>query len=276
MDIKYNKEKIEKVLKNVYELLKSPVSVFDQDFQFLVSYPPEGYLTDFCRMIRQSPERVEKCRQSDEESCALCKKTNRTFSNLCHAGIRETITPIRFEKTIIGYILFGEYRIEGRTKDVRAYAAENGMDADALQRAYDQLTILTEKQVAATCEILQSCILQFWLSDAILLKENELVERLKKFIDENLHEPLTAEDLCKNFFLNRQQLYAVFRESFHAPVKQYVLERKIARAKQLLSTTELSVTAVAERTGFTDYNNFIQRFKKITGSTPLQYRKRRK
>ncbi|MBE5747954.1 MAG: helix-turn-helix domain-containing protein [Clostridiales bacterium] len=275
MDIKYNKEKLSEILKNVYELLRTPISIFDKDFQFLTSYPPEGYLTDFCRMVRQSPERLEKCRQSDEKSCALCKQTNRTFSYLCHAGIRETITPIRFEKTIIGYILFGEYRIVGAEKDVRAYAMENEMDAEAMQRAYEKLTVLTEEQVHATCEILQSCILQFWLSEAILLKENEIAERLKTFIDDNLHEGLTAEDLCKNFFLSRQQLYAIFRENFAVPVKQYVLERKIAKAKQLLSTTDLSVTAVAERTGFADYNNFIQRFKKMTGITPLQYRKRK-
>ena len=276
MDIKYNKEKLATVLENVYELLQTPISIFDKDFQFLTSYPPEGYLTDFCQKIRQAPARLEKCRQSDEESCALCKKTNRTFSYLCHAGIRETITPIRFEKTIIGYILFGQYRIAGTEKDVRAYAAENGLDAQALQSDYERLTVLTEKQVTATCEILQSCILQFWLSDAILLKQDGLAERLKAFIEENLHEPLTAKELCKNFFLNRQQLYAIFRENFEIPVKQYVLERKILRAKHLLSTTELSVTAVAEQTGFSDYNNFIQRFKKIVGTTPMQYRKRKK
>ena len=60
------------------------------------------------------------------------------------------------------------------------------------------------------------------------------------------------------------------------PVKQYVLDRKMARAKHLLTTTELSVTDVAEQTGFADYNNFIQRFKKVTGHTPLQYRKKEK
>ena len=80
----------------------------------------------------------------------------------------------------------------------------------------------------------------------------------------------------QKFLLNRQQLYAIFRENFAVPVKQYVLERKIARAKHLLTATNLSVTAVAEQTGFADYNNFIQRFKKITGITPLQYRKLKK
>ena len=276
MDIKYNKEKLSQILENVYELLQTPISIFDKDFQFLTSYPPEGYLTEFCRMVRSCSKRLEKCRQSDEESCALCKKTNRTFSYLCHAGIRETITPIHFEKTIIGYILFGEYRIVGTNKDVRAYATENGMDAEALQTAYEKLTLLTEKQVTATCEILQSCILQFWMSEAILLKENDLAQRLKEYVEENLRQPLTAEELCKAFFLNRQQLYAIFRESFSMPVKQYVLDRKMARAKHLLTTTELSVTDVAEQTGFADYNNFIQRFKKVTGRTPLQYRKKEK
>ncbi|MBQ9713727.1 MAG: PocR ligand-binding domain-containing protein [Clostridia bacterium] len=274
MDIKYNKEKLSVVLENVYELLKTPISIFDKDFQFLISYPPEGYLTEFCRMVRGDSERLKKCHRSDEKSCAQCKESNQTFSYLCHAGIRETITPIRFEKMIIGYLLFGEYRIEGMDKDVRAYAAENGMDADCLQAAYEKLTVLTERQVEATCSILQSCILQFWLSEAILLKENDLAENIKKFIDENLHEGLTAEDICKNFFLNRQQLYAVFRENFNQSVKKYVLEKKILRAKQLLSTTNLSVTEIAEKTGFADYNNFIQRFKKITGVTPLQYRKK--
>lgn len=274
MDIKYNKEKLSEILENVYELLKSPISIFDQDFQFLTSYPPEGYLTEFCQMIRSDPARAEKCKQSDEKSCALCQKNNETFSYLCHAGIRETITPILFEKQIIGYILFGEYRIAGEEKDVRAYAEENGMDGEKLTAAYARLTALTEKQVTATCNVLQSCILQFWLSEAIQLKENDLAERIKHFIDENLSEPLTTEILCKNFFLSRQRLHALFRESFQTTPKKYILKKKIARAKKLLTTTENSVTEIAEKTGFADYNNFIQRFKKATGFTPLQYRKK--
>lgn len=274
MDIKYNKEKLAEILENVYELLKAPISIFDQEFQFLTSYPPAGYLTDFCKIIRRDPARAEKCKQSDEKSCALCQKTNETFSYLCHAGIRETITPILFEKQIIGYILFGEYRIAGEEKDVRAYAKENGIDEELLTNAHACLTELTEKQVTATCNVLQSCILQFWLSEAIQLRENNLAERIKRFIDENLSESLTTEILCKNFFLSRQRLHALFRESFHVTPKKYILKKKMALAKKLLKTTQNSVTEIAEKTGFADYNNFIQRFKKATGFTPLQYRKK--
>jgi AraC-like DNA-binding protein len=56
-------------------------------------------------------------------------------------------------------------------------------------------------------------------------------------------------------------------------VKEYVLDKKLEKAKLLLKTSELSVTEIANKTGFPDYNNFIQRFKKSVGTTPLKYRK---
>lgn len=273
MDIKFDKQKLASILEDVYTLLGVPISIFDRDFEFVTSYPPEGYLTDFCKMIREDPTRAAKCRQSDTESCALCKRENRTFSYLCHAGIHETVTPIRFEKLIIGYILFGEYRTATDQADVEKYAEENGMNKGELRAAYERLSILDEKQVEATCNILESCMLRFWLTDAILLSDNDVAEKIKKFIDENLGEPLTAEDICKSLFIGRRELYSVFRSSFNTSVKQYVLDKKISRAKTLLISTDYSITEISERCGFSDYNNFIQRFKKMTGTTPLQYRR---
>ena len=272
MDIRYNKEKLSKILEDVYMLLQTPISIFDKDFRFLTSYPPEGYLTDFCHIIRESPERAEKCRHSDEESCRLCQSSGRTFSYLCHAGIRETITPIHFERLVIGYILFGEYRVHNECYDVTEYARQNGIEEKRLVSAYENLTVLTEEQVEATCNILKSCILQFWLSEAIFLKENELAASIKQYIDENLSEPLTAEQICKSFMISRGRLYQIFRENFNTSVKHYILEKKMERAKHLLLTTDHTVAEIALLVGFSDYNNFIQRFKKMTGMTPLKYR----
>ena len=185
----------------------------------------------------------------------------------------ETITPIRFENDIIGYIMFGEYRLLGADADVGKYAEENGINKRKLQSAYNKLTVLTQSQIDATCNVLGACVLQFWLSEAISLKETELAEKVKKFIDQNLHESLTVADICANFFISRQRLSFVFNERFKVSVKQYILKRKVERAKKLLLTTEYSVTEIAEMLGFFDYNNFIQRFKSIVGVTPLKFRK---
>lgn len=273
MDIKYNKQKLSEILKDVYELIKTPISIFDKEFVYITSYPLEGYLTDYCKIIREDKSRLKKCHESDEKSCQKCKESNRVYSYVCHAKVCETITPIRFDSDVIGYIMFGEYRLNGSNLDVKTYARENGIDEEKLSKAYDELTVLTQSQIDATCNVLGSCILQFWLSEAISLKETELAEKVKKFINENLGESLTVTEICANFFISRQRLYSVFNERFNISVKKYVLKKKIEKAKKLLVTTECSVTEIAESLAFFDYNNFIQRFKRMVGVTPLQYRK---
>ena len=273
MNIKFDKEKLQGVLSDVYELLHTPISIFDGDFRFVTSYPPEGYLTDYCYLIRGSAEGAAGCRRSDEDQLGKCRGTGKTFSYTCHAGIRETVTPIKFENAIMGYILFGEYVIEGDTPNIGFYAEKFGIKADELEKGYNKLTVLSEKQVEATCNILRSSILTFKTSDAISLKENELFEKITAYIDENLNEKLTVEDICAEFYISRRRLYSVFGENVAMPVKRYILGKKIERAKKLLSSTELSVTEIAEKTGFSDYNNFIQRFKTETGFSPLAYRK---
>ena len=275
MDIRFNKQKLSQILEDVYELLKTPISIFDGEFCFVASYPPEGKLTEFCNLIRQDPNRAARCTECDRQSCLKCRTTGQTFSYLCHAGIRETITPIRFENEIIGYILFGEYRVQGEQADVAAYAEKEGIDKETLCAAHRQLTVLTEKQVQATCNVLQSCALQFWLTDAILMQQDELAEKIKEYVAQNLHLPLTVEELCGTFYVGRRQLYQIFQENFGTSVKRYVLSKKIEKAKLLLRTTDQSVQMIAETCGFGDYNNFIQRFKTETGSTPIGYRNKK-
>lgn len=270
MDIKYNKEKLKETLTDVYTLLKTPISIFDCDFNCIVS---NDQMTEYCTMIRSDRTRHEQCRQSDSEACTGCRESGKTFSYLCHGNVFETITPIRFENHLLGYIIFGQYRMESNESTVIRFAEENGMDAERFLSAYRNLPVLSNEEVDAACNILKSCILRFWLSDAITLRTSDIAERIRLFIEAHPKEKITADLLCRNFLLNRQQLYDIFRRNFNMTVKEYVLGKKIEKAKYLLKNTTDSVTEIAEECGFPDYNNFIQRFKKCVGTTPLKYRK---
>ncbi|MBR2473539.1 MAG: PocR ligand-binding domain-containing protein [Clostridia bacterium] len=272
MDVKYNREKLSAILTDVYQLIKTPMSIFDKDFVYVASFPSD-YLTEYCSIIREDKARFNRCMRSDGEACTRCRESNESFSYHCHANILETITPIRFENLTIGYIIFGQYRDESFESAVIDYAIENGIETERFINAYRKLTVLTKEQVDATCNILNHLFLKFWLTDAITLNENKICERIKDFITENIDKKLTAELLCRNFFINKQQLYALFRQNFNMTVKEYILEKKLDKAKLLLKTTKHSVTDIAEMTGFPDYNNFIQRFKARIGITPLRYRK---
>ena len=124
---------------------------------------------------------------------------------------------------------------------------------------------------------MQASILNIWATDAIRRDDNDKFEKIREYILNHLHLPLTADFLCKKFFIEKQQLYSLFRQNNdQTTLKQYILKKKIEQAKKLLCSTNLNVTEIAESVGFNDYNNFIQRFKYIVGVTPLQYKLREK
>ena len=64
-----------------------------------------------------------------------------------------------------------------------------------------------------------------------------------------------------------------FKAATGLPPHQYVIMRRVERAKQLLQAgTDLSLAEVAARAGFSDQSQFSQHFKRMVGVTPGQFR----
>jgi len=57
------------------------------------------------------------------------------------------------------------------------------------------------------------------------------------------------------------------------PPRRYHANRRIERAKQLLTNRELSVMAIALEVGFSDTSTFTAAFHRLTGQTPSRYRR---
>ena len=55
-------------------------------------------------------------------------------------------------------------------------------------------------------------------------------------------------------------------------VVEYITKKRIDKAKQLLTNTDLPIMTVAEYTGYPDYSYFTRVFRKETGVTPRAYR----
>ena len=272
MNIQYNKQKLETALADIYTLTKTPISIFDKNFNFVIT-SREGNMTDFCNIIRSTETGKKACFLSDENGCAKCKTLGKSFSYVCHAFVEETVTPIFFENEIVGYIIFGQYKTSDQREKILLYAEEKGLNKDALLSAYDNLTVLTERQINAVCNILKNCILGFYLIDAVSVSPETLPDRIADFINVNLNKKLTAEVLCEHFLINKKQLYGHIKDAFNCSLKDFITAKRIELAKKLLVTTDFSVARICEKCGFSDYNNFIQRFKKEVGLTPLRFKK---
>ena len=85
-------------------------------------------------------------------------------------------------------------------------------------------------------------------------------------------EALSIDEVARHFRLSRQYFTKLFRRVTGQPPHAYLTQVRLQRARQLLTSTKLSVQAVAEAVGFSDPYYFSRCFRQHTGLTPTQYR----
>jgi AraC family transcriptional regulator len=101
-------------------------------------------------------------------------------------------------------------------------------------------------------------------------------QKLRQIIDyihENIGEDLTLKNIAAQFEMSSYYFTRLFKKSTGTSTHQYVINRRIDKAKQLLAKQNISLTQISLQVGFQDQSHFINTFRKRTGMTPLAYRK---
>lgn len=93
------------------------------------------------------------------------------------------------------------------------------------------------------------------------------------YIDSHLTAHFTRDDVARAAECSPAHLSRLFRQTYGRTFKQHVLERRIARAKELLRTTDGTIAEIAYALGYDDPNFFSASFRRLTGVTPTQFRK---
>lgn len=98
------------------------------------------------------------------------------------------------------------------------------------------------------------------------------LRRVQAHIEENLSEPLRLSELAAVAGLSRMHFAALFRAATGYRPHEYLLWRRIEKAKAMLRLAELPVVQVALDVGFQAQSHFTTVFKRLTGFTPANWR----
>ena len=98
-----------------------------------------------------------------------------------------------------------------------------------------------------------------------------LMENAIKFIDENFVNELKLEDIAKQVSLSPIYFHHRFRNATGRTPHDYVLEKRIKKAENLLVTTTLSISQIAYECGFSSQSYFTYAFKRHKGVSPREY-----
>ncbi len=102
----------------------------------------------------------------------------------------------------------------------------------------------------------------------------DLVDIIKKYLAKNVSRKISLNDICEKFNYSRSFICKIFKEESGESLITYFNRLKIEEAKRLLFETDLSVSVVSERLGFSEAKYFCQAFKCQVGLTPLEYRRK--
>jgi AraC family transcriptional regulator len=92
------------------------------------------------------------------------------------------------------------------------------------------------------------------------------------FINENLTENLSLDDISKIVEMSPHYFTSLFKQSTGMSAYQYIIQCRIERAKELLCKQDLSIAEVSKKVGFQNQSHFSNVFHKHTGTTPKRYR----
>lgn len=105
-------------------------------------------------------------------------------------------------------------------------------------------------------------------------EDHRFSEHIRTYISDHLADSdLSVQDIANEMAVSRTVLFARMKSIFGTSPNNYLLNRRIERAKELLRQPGAYITDIAYRSGFSDPKYFSKCFKKLTGQTPSEFQK---
>lgn len=109
-----------------------------------------------------------------------------------------------------------------------------------------------------------------YLSNNLIATYDKTIEFVINFIDNNLNQKLTIDDIASSCFVSKYYLMRKFKSTMGISIHNYIINKRIVLAKDLISEG-IPLNEVSLKCGFNDYSTFVRAFKKIYNLSPSQY-----
>lgn len=103
--------------------------------------------------------------------------------------------------------------------------------------------------------------------------QDELLEKILTYIDENICKPITVSEICQKFSLSRSSLQILFNENLNQSPKKYINELKMEKSRLMICEDKYTISEIALMIGFNSIHYFSRAFTKKYHIAPSEYSK---
>lgn len=260
----------------------------------LVSADPDNWCLDD-QTINRSPfcEALNLC----NSACGACLETNRRLMQeaevngptTCHcfAGLCATAVPIKMGASVIGFLKTGQVFSQTPTEEqfdvLLGAIGRKTLSAkarSALRTAYMQTRFVEPKRYQSMVTLLESFGEQLSEhADSLTIieegSEPAAIAKARKYIHENLDQPLPLGQVARQAGLSESHFCRLFKDSAGLTLTDYVNRCRIDWAKRELLKPEARISEIAFLVGYQSLSQFNRSFVRIVGSSPTLYRRER-
>lgn len=101
---------------------------------------------------------------------------------------------------------------------------------------------------------------------------HDMITKVTRYIEEHIEENISVSSIAAQFFITPNYLSKLFKKMMDEGCNEYIVRKRIERARYLLETTNMKTGKIACMVGYHDTNYFSLAFKKHTGKSPTKYR----
>lgn len=170
-----------------------------------------------------------------------------------------------------------KYHFVVTTALITRSCVEGGLELEQAYRLSDFYILKMDSctTIKAVVQLHDDMVLDF-TGKMLLMQKNAIISKpivlCTDYIYSHINERITINDLADFTELSPSYLSRLFKQNLGVSVSDYIREKKIEKATNLLKYSDISVIEIANYLAFSSQSHFIQTFEKYIGLTPKKYR----
>lgn len=237
----------------------------------------------FCKLMAKSSKTCSACLEVQEELVSCGDGQPKTTT--CFAGLCDTAVPVKMGDEVVGYLQTGQAGTEALTDEKFTKVAKQlidwglKIDIKEAEEAWFQSKVLDQEQYESVVRLLSifgehlSLLCnQLMIHDTNV--EPPMIARAKQFIDEHQDEDISLPDVAQSVNTSTFYFCKMFKKATGINFTEYLSRVRVEKAKNLLLNPNSRVSEVAYRVGFQSLTHFNRVFRKLTGQSPTEFRRK--
>lgn len=256
-------------------------ALVSMDGQRVVIFDHEARAQPFCRALNGLPGGKELCAMCDQTKFLEARRDGQAFRYRCHAGLREFVIPVIRDGQTIALLQCGQVHDRAPSSAEWQQARQSllgaGIRAPVLRSLFLHNRVLSPDRQDDLLDLLALIAARLAHSEERELRASPgqtqaALGRAMTYIETHLSERLTVGAIARTANLSTRSLMRLFRKQVGATVVDFILRRRVARAKQFLQQGGRTCAEVAFECGFGSVQHFNRIFRRLENASPTEWR----